>query len=1306
MIQLIKEGPKIPEELEQALRNDNLVFFCGAGISVSNGLPLFKGLIKQVCKELKDVDISKEPLKSAKKREDYAGMLNLLEEKVSRETLRKEVIKILNKKIKGKPEIHKALLELSALSDNKGHRLVTTNFDKLFFEAGLKPEFSDSAPKLAPPRKERWKNLTFLHGVIDENKDTEGNNLILTKTDFGLAYLHDNWAARFIIQLFQDFTILFIGYSVNDPVMNYLVSAISYENNRRQKKNPSESGKKNQIKPSIYAFVGYEKDKNKENEENKWKSIGIEPISYKIKNKKNHSLLYNTIKKWAESKRTGLAGRKNWLKDQLKTPYKEEADKEKAETVISFLKVDKKLAEYLPEINFSSDPKELKPKEFKPIDISWLIAFSEEKKETENALLKKLTRPTAQSPTYLIWEPLSTLETNIVKCLCYHLNDKKLIHCLIEQSPIQNGIISLHPEFKNRIKRQLKIVQKNSNKNLDERQELFWEIITNQEDKIEIQFYEGQRLINILNQKYSYEQAQELLFILEPQIGFTNYFYDKKFADFLGSDKIYETKLVIKMDGINYPSFEPLTNEICLLRHAEDWTFLLKKAMNLAEWSGLIKENEMDLVCENRACIEKNEQNKNLYSWTYLIDLVRDSFDLAILEKDKKLEKLLLSKWQNYPYSLFYRLILYAVTEYAELSENISEDIVVKLFEEKPEKTLWSNSCQYEVLKFLRKRNHSKDTVKKILPLIMKGPDRSSFKANLDENDFIELKEREIYLRLHHLQFSSVPLSGDEKKFYKEIPKKYSFTPSTRKEAERESFPFYVWEPTQIDSKKSYHYKTDEQVFEEIKSDSKFLFHETKEKMKSFFKDLPDGPKRAFQILSRFIDKDLNSAPYWMIFVFEASMMTDKNKSKEWVLKVFDKIENFSDDFLKKCLWGLIHALNMKDGLIYYKNKDFFEKWWFKLWDLSITKPYETTFDISFEALNSNLGKLSESIIQILWRKFPYGKIKKNAGIPEDIKKYFESILKGKKDPSSLFHFGSYLSRLWYLDREWTIENLKPLMSWEDKLKDSSNKNDLSKILTQTSPLAEDAIRALWQGYLFHNMFLGPDFLEDFKEEFFGLLLNYKKILTDKYPIDYVANIAGIFFITTGGKNIENIFSDQQSNKLIQSLEVDVLESLSRQIGTLLKDTGLDKSAILWSEKIKPWIEKFWPKQKNKRSPKISENLSFIMLYCGDKLSDAFNTLKDKIEEVEKNSDYLAYHILEDNENKKKSDIQDLEHIYKYPKELLQILIWNFSEPKISVYKYDENIKKILNKLKEKHPGIEQNEDCGHLYKKLLDKIN
>ena len=468
-----------------------------------------------------------------------------------------------------------------------------------------------------------------------------------------------------------------------------------------------------------------------------------------------------------------------------------------------------------------------------------------------------------------------------------------------------------------------------------------------------------------------------------------------------------------------------------------------------------------------------------------------------------------------------------------------------------------------------------------------------------------------------------------------------------------------------------------------------------------------------------FQDNDINSIPYWEAFIYEVSMMTDLEKSKEYFLKSFEKVEKFNDEFINKCLGSLIYSLNFKGGLRYSKDKERFKKWWKRLFELSLKnmEPFIKDYsNIDAVAVNSHLGKLSQTMFSMLWSEFSDQKtLPKDGKISEEIKAYFKIILQSKvikKDPSVLFHFGSYLSRLWYLDREWTIKNLKPLIDW--------NKTESVLVRNITNPLAysfqsnsnppegaKDTLedynicKPLWKGYLFHDMFLGSDFLEDFKEEFLNLLLNYKKILSGNYKIEYTGDLAEIFFTTTGGKQIKNIFTEKETQEIVHNMGTDILSSLSSGIWQLLKNTEKDKSSVLWSEKIKPWIEEFWPKQKDKMNHKIAENLSFVILHCGDKLPEAFDVLKNQIKGVIKqnSNNHIAYYIIKDGEGKE-SNKQNLEHIYNYPKELLQILDWNFPENKI-YFNYNKKIEKILNKLKNKNPNIEENEQ----YQKLLDKI-
>jgi hypothetical protein len=98
-----------------------------------------------------------------------------------------------------------------------GMRLVTTNFDNRFTKARPKFRLTAEAPRLGWPRLGAWRHLTYLHGRINP-LDPYGEDLVLSSGDFGRAYLTEGWASRFLVELFRNYTVLFVGYSLNDPV--------------------------------------------------------------------------------------------------------------------------------------------------------------------------------------------------------------------------------------------------------------------------------------------------------------------------------------------------------------------------------------------------------------------------------------------------------------------------------------------------------------------------------------------------------------------------------------------------------------------------------------------------------------------------------------------------------------------------------------------------------------------------------------------------------------------------------------------------------------------------------------------------------------------------------------------------------------------------------------------------------------------------------------------------------------------------------------------------------------------------------
>lgn len=222
-MQFVRQGPDIPERLLQAHEDGRVVFFCGAGISYPARLPGFAGLVAKVYKALAATPNAVQ--QAAIKVEQFDTAIGLLEADIvgGRETVRRTLAGILTPDLSAPnaTATHEALLTLSKCRN--GHtRLITTNFDRLFEEViAVKslPIKQFQAPLLPVP-KNRWDGLVYLHGLLGTTPTAnELDRLVVSSGDFGLAYLTERWAARFVSELLRNYTVCFVGYSINDPVL-------------------------------------------------------------------------------------------------------------------------------------------------------------------------------------------------------------------------------------------------------------------------------------------------------------------------------------------------------------------------------------------------------------------------------------------------------------------------------------------------------------------------------------------------------------------------------------------------------------------------------------------------------------------------------------------------------------------------------------------------------------------------------------------------------------------------------------------------------------------------------------------------------------------------------------------------------------------------------------------------------------------------------------------------------------------------------------------------------------------------------
>jgi hypothetical protein len=292
---LVKDGPEIPLEVLAAHEAERLVFFCGAGISMDSGLPDFRGLVDHVYSELGELRKPNELVAEGDGRLDK--VLGLLEDRTVGSKVRQIIIERLTRTSLVPLDLHEALLELSKVQDG-GCRLVTTNFDDRFCEAGLPEDSIDGAPKFSVPKPDTWRSLVHLHGRIRKKTDPNGRHLVLTTSDFGTAYLTERWASRFITELAREFTILFIGYSVGDPVVAYMIDALAAERARGR------------LFQKAFAFAPYGRGvKAREQQKASWEAKGVVPILYKQGSKHPHLKLNQTILRWASLFKGGLASR-------------------------------------------------------------------------------------------------------------------------------------------------------------------------------------------------------------------------------------------------------------------------------------------------------------------------------------------------------------------------------------------------------------------------------------------------------------------------------------------------------------------------------------------------------------------------------------------------------------------------------------------------------------------------------------------------------------------------------------------------------------------------------------------------------------------------------------------------------------------------------------------------------------------------------------------------------------------------------------------------------------------------------------
>src|SRR5260370_8803583 len=279
----------------QAHEEGKVVFFCGAGISYPAGLPGLQGLVSKLYDTFTTSPTAVE--KAAIKNGQFDTAIGLLESRITgrREVVRQAIADILKATGLTEAKANETDRALSGLSRSKDgrHRLIATNVDRIFEGVAGANVPRSVAPRLPVP-KMRWNGLVYLHGQLPEaGAPGDLDTLVLSSGDFGLAYLIERWAARFVSELFRNYVVCFVGYSINDPVLRYMMDALAAD--RLLGESPSE----------VFAFGAFSKGREKE-QENEGDAKNVTPTLYRAHSR--HFYLHKTLQTCAAHYRTGISG--------------------------------------------------------------------------------------------------------------------------------------------------------------------------------------------------------------------------------------------------------------------------------------------------------------------------------------------------------------------------------------------------------------------------------------------------------------------------------------------------------------------------------------------------------------------------------------------------------------------------------------------------------------------------------------------------------------------------------------------------------------------------------------------------------------------------------------------------------------------------------------------------------------------------------------------------------------------------------------------------------------------------------------
>ncbi len=1199
-MQLVRHGPYLPERLLQAHEDGRVVFFCGAGISYPARLPGFSGLVEKLYTALATTPNAVQ--QAAIKAAQYDTAVGLLEADIvggrKEGIVRKTLADILTPHL-GAPNAtatHKALLTLGKCR-NGNTRIITTNFDRIFEEVIAAKSLSIErfqAPLLPVP-KNRWDGLVYLHGLLSVAPTVgELDRLVVSSGDFGLAYLTERWAARFVSELFRNYTVCFVGYSINDPVLRYMMDSLAAD--RLLGESP----------PEMFAFGSYSKGKE-EQRANEWRAKNVTPILYREHN--HHAYLHKTLRAWAELYRDGVRGKERIV----------------IECAIARPLASTRQDDFVGRLLWAvSDPGGLPARRFADLDpvpsLDWLEPLSEERYRHVDlgrfgvppraAVDDKLAFSLTHRPSPYPLAPLmcvvdagrrgshwDEVMRQLARWLIRHLDDPTLLLWLVKHGA------RLHDELiwwiEHRLDELAKLERDGNTAELNRIRasapraipsplmRTLWQLLLTGRVKSSLRDFDLYRWHDRFKRDgLATTLRLELREMLTPRVSLREPFcWPDEGGESPEPERIkdlVEWKIVLSTDHVHsglrdLPKDERWTAALPEL--LSDFSALLRDALDLMrELGGADDKNDLSYV--HQPSISEHPQNRDFHGWTALIDLTRDAW-LATAAQSPARAALVAESWWYVPYPLFRRLAFFAaaqdgvITHRRALNWLLADD----------RWWLWSVETEREAMRLLVALAPQLDEVmlRELEQAILAGPPRAMFKDNIEPERWTQIVDREIWLHLAKIVESGTVLGMAGKERLAALSAQY---PEWKLAADqRDEFPYWMgggneWRKFVATPRRRRELiewlrqqpSTDHWQEDDWRQRCRDNFATTVCALYALAQEgvwPTDRWREALQAWSeekllkrswRYMAPALTDAP--------GEVLQTLAHSVGWWLQAIAKtFEGHEGHFLT--LARRILALDHQDGV--------------------------DTDEPVMRAINHPVGQVTEALLRWWYRR----SLEDGQGLSKEFKPTFTELCDTRIDK---FRHGrvllaAHIIALFRVDQDWATQHLIPLFDWQR---------------------SEAEARAAWEGFLWSLRLYRP-LMEVLKPAFLDTARHYAAL--GRCNAQYAS------LLTFAALDSGDTFTIAELAGATRALPPDGLRDAAQALVRALEGAG-DRHVEYWTNRVKPYLEKIWPKTRDRISPIISESLGHLCVAAQSAFPEALALLRAWLQPLA-HPDYLVNQLHE-----------------------------------------------------------------------------